>query len=182
MRAAFGAVGGALAVGAMLVSYNIGARNAFSGQMTAPTTQMLVGPGRHRAAVSGAGRSRRLRPGRCRGSRTDGRRTPRRLRALSLRWHTRPIRRIRRRIRCRRNTSTERAVAQAPVRRVSTQRVVSEVEAAAVVAEERAVDRRLGWHGRRARRAHRRQEGRARGRGHRRRRGGHLRSGETTLR
>jgi hypothetical protein len=44
MRAAFGAVGGALAVGAMLVSYNMGARNAFNGQMTTPTTQMLVGP------------------------------------------------------------------------------------------------------------------------------------------
>ena len=44
MRAAFGAVAGALAVGAMLVSYNLGARNAFDNQMTAPTTQMLVGP------------------------------------------------------------------------------------------------------------------------------------------
>ena len=43
MRTAFGAVGGALAVGAMLVSYNLGARNSFSGQ-TAPTTQMMVGP------------------------------------------------------------------------------------------------------------------------------------------
>jgi hypothetical protein len=28
----------------MLVSYNLGARNAFGGQMIAPTTQMLVGP------------------------------------------------------------------------------------------------------------------------------------------
>ena len=44
MKTAFGAVTGALAVGAMLVSYNLGARNAFGGQMTAPTTQMLVGP------------------------------------------------------------------------------------------------------------------------------------------
>ena len=43
MRTAFGAVGGALAVGAMLVSYNVGARNSFSGQ-AAPTTQMMVGP------------------------------------------------------------------------------------------------------------------------------------------
>jgi hypothetical protein len=43
MRTAFGAVGGALAVGALLVSYNLGARNAFSGQ-TAATTQMMVGP------------------------------------------------------------------------------------------------------------------------------------------
>ena len=44
MRAAFGAVAGALAVGAMLVSYNMGARSAFTNQMTAPTTQMLIGP------------------------------------------------------------------------------------------------------------------------------------------
>src|ERR687896_274111 len=44
MRAAFGAVGGALAVGAMLVSYNLGARNAVPGQAGAPTTQMIVGP------------------------------------------------------------------------------------------------------------------------------------------
>ena len=44
MRAAFGAVGGALAVGALLVSYNLGARNAFTGQMAVPTTQMMVGP------------------------------------------------------------------------------------------------------------------------------------------
>ena len=44
MRAAFGAVGGALAVAAMLVSYNIGARNASGGVMMAPTPQMLVGP------------------------------------------------------------------------------------------------------------------------------------------
>ena len=28
----------------MLVSYNLGARNAFTGQMAAPTTQMMVGP------------------------------------------------------------------------------------------------------------------------------------------
>ena len=44
MRTAFGAVGGALAVGAMLVSYNLGARNAVPGQAGAPTTQMIVGP------------------------------------------------------------------------------------------------------------------------------------------
>ena len=44
MRTAFGAVGGALAVGAMLVSYNLGARNAVPGQMGVPTTQMMVGP------------------------------------------------------------------------------------------------------------------------------------------
>ncbi len=44
MRAAFGAIGGALAVGALLVSYNLGARNSVSGHMGVPTTQMMVGP------------------------------------------------------------------------------------------------------------------------------------------
>jgi hypothetical protein len=33
-----------LAVGALLVSYNLGARNALTGQMGVPTTQMMVGP------------------------------------------------------------------------------------------------------------------------------------------
>ena len=33
-----------MAVGALLVSYNLGARNAFTGQMAVPTTQMMVGP------------------------------------------------------------------------------------------------------------------------------------------
>jgi hypothetical protein len=33
-----------LAVGAMLVSYNLGARNAVPGQMGVPTTQMMIGP------------------------------------------------------------------------------------------------------------------------------------------
>ena len=47
MKMAFGAVGGALAVGAMLVSYNLGERQAFSRAMAptmTPTMQMLVGP------------------------------------------------------------------------------------------------------------------------------------------
>ena len=46
MRAAFGAVGGALAVGAMLVSYNLGERQAFNRALMpmTPTTQMVVGP------------------------------------------------------------------------------------------------------------------------------------------
>jgi hypothetical protein len=43
MKTAFGALGGALAVGAMLVSYNLGERRAFSRDMM-PTTQMVVGP------------------------------------------------------------------------------------------------------------------------------------------
>ena len=44
MRTAFGAVAGALALVAMLVSYNLGERRAFSRDQTAPTTQMLMGP------------------------------------------------------------------------------------------------------------------------------------------
>jgi hypothetical protein len=44
MRTAVGAVGGALAVGAMLVSYNLGARSASAGQMAAPAAQMMIGP------------------------------------------------------------------------------------------------------------------------------------------
>src|SRR5215203_6865942 len=44
MRTAVGAVGGALAVGAMLVSYNLGARSTSAGQMSAPTAQMMIGP------------------------------------------------------------------------------------------------------------------------------------------
>jgi hypothetical protein len=47
MKTAFGAVGGALAVGAMLVSYNLGERQAFARAASpamSPTMQMLVGP------------------------------------------------------------------------------------------------------------------------------------------
>jgi len=43
MRTLFGAIAGALAVGAMLVAYDLGERNAFNQGMT-PTTQMVVGP------------------------------------------------------------------------------------------------------------------------------------------
>ncbi len=46
MRAAFGAFAGAVAVGAMLVSYNLGERQAFGRAMTPamPTQMMIVGP------------------------------------------------------------------------------------------------------------------------------------------
>jgi hypothetical protein len=44
MRSAFGAVAGAAAVAAMLVSYNLGERNALTRQMAMPTTQMVMGP------------------------------------------------------------------------------------------------------------------------------------------
>ena len=43
MRTLFGAVAGALTVGAMLVSYNLGERHAFA-QGMAPFTQMAIGP------------------------------------------------------------------------------------------------------------------------------------------
>ena len=165
----------------MLVSYNLGARNAFGGQMTAPTTQMLVGPdGIARPYLVQAGQSgfgqavpgqpygwspySHDRSGSCR---SDG------YAAYPAYQAPYPVQT---------QYVTERAVAQAPVRRVidaASRRL--KMQAAAHVAEERAVDRRIGRRGRRAWRAHGRQEGRARGRGHRRRRGSHLRSGETTL-
>lgn len=44
MRTLFGAVAGALAVVAMLVSYDLGERRAFARDAMAPTTQMVVGP------------------------------------------------------------------------------------------------------------------------------------------
>jgi hypothetical protein len=156
MRAAFGAVGGALAVAAMLVSYNIGAHSASSGLMTAPTTQMLVGPdGIARpylvqAAQGGFGQAA---PGQPYGWSPYTTTTPGAVTPVGYAYPAYqapyPVQT---------QYTTERAVAQAPVRRVSTQRVSSEVKSAAVVAEERAADRRLGWRGRRARRGHGRQE------------------------
>ena len=44
MRTLFGAVAGALAVGAVLVSYDLGERRAFSRDMMPPATQMVMGP------------------------------------------------------------------------------------------------------------------------------------------
>jgi hypothetical protein len=44
MRTLFGAVAGALAVGAVLVSYDLGERRAFSRDQMTPTTQMVMGP------------------------------------------------------------------------------------------------------------------------------------------
>jgi hypothetical protein len=43
MRTAFGALAGALAIGAMLVSYNLGERRTFS-RDAMPTMQMVLGP------------------------------------------------------------------------------------------------------------------------------------------
>ena len=44
MRTLFGAVAGALAVGAVLVSYDLGERRAFTRDTMTPTTQMVIGP------------------------------------------------------------------------------------------------------------------------------------------
>ena len=44
MKTVLGAIGGALAVGAVLFSYNLGGRHATAAMTPAPTTQMLVGP------------------------------------------------------------------------------------------------------------------------------------------
>ena len=126
MRAAFGAVGGALAVAAMLVSYNIGARNASGGLMTAPTTQMLVGPdGIARpylvqAAQGGFGQAA---PGQPYGWSPYSTTTPGAVTPLAYAY---PVNQAPYPVQT--QYTTERAVAQAPVRRVSTQRVSSEVE------------------------------------------------------
>jgi hypothetical protein len=123
MRAAFGAVGGALAVATMLVSYNIGAHNASSGQMTAPTTQMLVGPdGIARpylvqAAQGGFGQAA---PGQPYGWSPYTTTTPGAIAPVAYAYQAPyPVQT---------QYATERAVAQAPVRRVSTQRASSEVK------------------------------------------------------
>jgi len=127
MRAAFGAVGGALAVGAMLVSYNIGARNnASGGQMTAPTTQMLVGPdgiARPYLVQAGQGGFGQAAPGQPYGWSPYTTTTPGAVTPVAYAYPAYqppyPVQT---------QYSTERAVAQAPVRRVSTQRVSSEVK------------------------------------------------------
>ena len=126
MRAAFGAVGGALAVAAMLVSYNIGARSASSGLMTAPTTQVLVGPdGIARpylvqAAQGGFGQAA---PGQPYGLAPYTTMTPGAVAPLAY-----PYPAYQAPYPVQTQYTTERAVAQAPVRRVSTQRVSSEVK------------------------------------------------------
>lgn len=57
MRTLFGAIAGALAVGAVLVAYDLGERQSFS-QGMAPTAQMVVGPdGMARPYLMQAGQS-----------------------------------------------------------------------------------------------------------------------------
>jgi hypothetical protein len=117
----------------MLVSYNLGARNTFSGQMTAPTTQMLVGPdGIARPYLVQAGQTGfgQAMPGQPYGWSPYSTTTPGAVAPLGYAAYPAypayqqpqaayPVQT---------QYVTERAVAQAPVRRVSTQRVSSEVK------------------------------------------------------
>ena len=110
----------------MLVSYNVGARSASSGLMTAPTTQVLVGPdGIARpylvqAAQGGFGQAA---PGQPYGPSPYTTMTPSAVAPLAY-----PHPAYQAPYPVQTQYTTERAVAQAPVRRVSTQRVSSEVK------------------------------------------------------
>src|SRR5262245_55704205 len=124
MKAAFGAVGGALAVAAMLVSYNIGAHSASSGQMMAPTTQMLVGPDgivRPYLVQSAQTGFSQAAPGQPYGWSPYTMTTPGAVTPVGYAYPAYqppyPVQT---------QYTTDRAVAQTPVRRVSTQRVSSE--------------------------------------------------------
>ena len=111
----------------MLVSYNLGARNAFGGQTMAPTTQMLVGPdGIARPYLVQAGQSGfgQALPGQPYGwspfnATAPGAVTPVGYPAYPAYQAPYPVQT---------QYVTERAVAQAPARRVVTQRTSSEVK------------------------------------------------------
>jgi hypothetical protein len=110
----------------MLVSYNLGARNALGGQMTAATTQMLVGPdGIARPYLVQAGQTGfgQAVPGQPYGwspyTTTPGAVTPLAYPAYPAYQAPYPVQT---------QYVSERAVAQAPVRRVVTQRTSSEVK------------------------------------------------------
>ena len=116
-----------MAVGAVLVSYNLGARNAFSGRMTAPTTQMMVGPdGIARPYLVQAGQSTfgQALPGQY-GSSPYSTTTPGAVVPLGYAGY--PAYQPQAPYPVQTQYVTERAVAQAPVHRVSTQRA-SEVK------------------------------------------------------
>ena len=122
MRAAFGAVGGALAVGAMLVSYNLGARNTFGGQMIAPAAQMMVGPdGIARPYLVQAGSQ--AMPAQPYGWSPYSTTAP-----GAVAYSAYPAYQAQPPYPVQTQYVTERAVAQPTVRRVSTQRVASEVK------------------------------------------------------
>ena len=131
MRAAFGAIGGALAVGAMLVSYNLGARSAFPGQTATPTTQMIVGPdgvARPYLVQAGQGAFGQAMPGQAYAWSPYSTTAPGAVAPLAYAPYQAapayqpapyPVQT---------QYVTERAVASAPVRRASTQRVYREVQ------------------------------------------------------
>jgi hypothetical protein len=130
MRAAFGAVGGALAIGALLVSYNLGARNAFTGQMAVPTTQMVVGPdGIARPYLVQAGQTSlgQAMPAQPYGWSPYSATTPGAVAPLGYAAYPAYQQAAYPAYPAQRQYVTERAVTQ-PVRRVSTQRVSREVE------------------------------------------------------
>jgi hypothetical protein len=116
----------------MLVSYNLGARSAFPAQMTAPTTQMMVGPdgiARPYLVQAGQGGFGQAMPGQPYGwspysTMTPGAVVPMGYQAYPA-YQQAPYQAP---YPVQTQYVTERAVAQAPVRRVSTQRVSSEVK------------------------------------------------------
>lgn len=108
------------------MSYNLGARSAFNGQMTAPTTQMLVGPdGIARPYLVQAGQNGfgQAAPGQPYGWSPYTTTTPGAVTPLGYAYPAYqapyPVQT---------QYTTARTVASAPVRRVSTQRVSSEVK------------------------------------------------------
>ena len=112
-------------MGAVLVSYNLGARNAVGGQMIAPTTQMLVGPdGIARPYVVQAGQGGfAAHPY---GSSPYSTTTPGAVAPLGYAAY--PAYQQQAPYPVQTQYVTERAVPQAPVRRVSTRRVVTETK------------------------------------------------------
>ena len=118
-----------MAVGAVLVSYNLGARNAFGGLVTTPTTQMMVGPdGIARPYVVQAGQAGfgPVVAGQPYGSPVFGTTTPGVVAPLGYQAY--PAYQQQAPYPVQTQYVTERAVAQPAVRRVSTRRVQSEVK------------------------------------------------------
>ncbi len=125
MRAVFGALAGAVAVGAMLVSYNLGERQAFDRALmpAMPATQMVIGPdGIARPYAVQAGQTALGQPftGQSAwapyGTMTPGTMVPYGYQNPVYQQGAYPVQT---------QYVTDRPVAQPTVRRVSTQRVVS---------------------------------------------------------
>ena len=120
-----------MAVGAMLVSYNLGARNAVPNHMAVPTTQMMVGPdGIARPYLVQAGQAAfgQALPGQAYGWSPYSTTTPGAVAPMAYApYQAYPAAYQQAPVPMQTQYVTERAVAQAPVRRVTTQRVSSEV-------------------------------------------------------